>query len=344
MKSCVRNAFASTLTILGRSRSVCSSLHRAILRANAQTAVTNDPPFYGPFNATFLPDGDGLKKALAKTDSVLRADSPWSLYAWVKPEEAPNHVDSRRRFRRPIRRILQISRARQRPRNLCGSAKTTPSQLKLRSRRENGTSSPQPSTATIPPLRGRHATRQRQTRSGKRQPSPRNGPAPLARLKLAPLRRRDRLSHSGPRRLNQRRHQTAFSKTRRFLHHRIRRRLQAVARPNPRPSRISRAARSRDHAAQPRSIFHAPSPNRCPSSGVLQPNGDSQWTLAAGWRMIPATENKCRWPDDLAAQLQLQRLDARHRPRHRPHHHDRSRHLSRSRLWSEQSRHPRKPQ
>jgi hypothetical protein len=56
--------------------------------AHAQTPVTNDPPFYGPFSATFLPDGDGLKKTLVKTDSVLRADSPWSLYAWVKPEEA----------------------------------------------------------------------------------------------------------------------------------------------------------------------------------------------------------------------------------------------------------------
>ena len=46
------------------------------------------PPFYGPFNAVFLPDGDGLKKPLAKNDSVLLADSPWSIYAWVKPAEA----------------------------------------------------------------------------------------------------------------------------------------------------------------------------------------------------------------------------------------------------------------
>jgi Glycosyl hydrolase 2 galactose-binding domain-like/Exo-beta-D-glucosaminidase Ig-fold domain/Glycosyl hydrolases family 2/Concanavalin A-like lectin/glucanases superfamily/Glycosyl hydrolases family 2, TIM barrel domain len=54
---------------------------------HSQTIVTNDPPIYGPFNAAFLPDGDGLKKALLKSDSVLRADSPWSLYAWVKPAE-----------------------------------------------------------------------------------------------------------------------------------------------------------------------------------------------------------------------------------------------------------------
>ena len=47
-----------------------------------------DPPFYGPFNGVFLPDGDGLKKPLITGDSLLRADSPWSLYAWVKPADA----------------------------------------------------------------------------------------------------------------------------------------------------------------------------------------------------------------------------------------------------------------
>ena len=51
----------------------------------AQEQVTIDPPFYGPFNAVFLPDGDGLKKPLIPGDSVLRADSPWSLHAWVRP-------------------------------------------------------------------------------------------------------------------------------------------------------------------------------------------------------------------------------------------------------------------
>ena len=53
-----------------------------------QAQGTNDPPFYGPFNAVFLPDGDGLKKHLVKNDSLLLADSPWSIYAWVKPAEA----------------------------------------------------------------------------------------------------------------------------------------------------------------------------------------------------------------------------------------------------------------
>ena len=43
--------------------------------AQAQASVTNDPPFYGPFNVVLLPDGDGVKKLLLKDDSVLRADS-----------------------------------------------------------------------------------------------------------------------------------------------------------------------------------------------------------------------------------------------------------------------------
>src|ERR1700733_9323733 len=60
----------------------------AVLGGFAQAQVTNDPSSYGPFSAVFLPDGDGLKKPLVKNDSVLRADSPWSLYAWVKAAEA----------------------------------------------------------------------------------------------------------------------------------------------------------------------------------------------------------------------------------------------------------------
>jgi hypothetical protein len=60
--------------------------------AQSQVQVTNDPAYYGPFNATFLPDGDGLKKILVKTDSILHADSPWSLYGWVKPADAVKSV------------------------------------------------------------------------------------------------------------------------------------------------------------------------------------------------------------------------------------------------------------
>ncbi len=58
--------------------------------ATAQSWIpTNDPPYYGPFNGTFWASGDGLKKPLVKDDSVTRADSTWTLYAWVLLDEAP---------------------------------------------------------------------------------------------------------------------------------------------------------------------------------------------------------------------------------------------------------------
>src|SRR6266849_4461566 len=59
-------------------------------RTNGQIYIpTNDPPYYGPYNGAFLAGGDELKKHLAKNDTVLRADSPWSLYAWIRMNEAP---------------------------------------------------------------------------------------------------------------------------------------------------------------------------------------------------------------------------------------------------------------
>ncbi len=83
----MRSSFpASRLLIQAGLILVC--LVAPVLRGYSQAQVTNDPPFYGPFNAVFLPDGDGLKKPLVKNDSVLRADSPWSLYGWVNPAEA----------------------------------------------------------------------------------------------------------------------------------------------------------------------------------------------------------------------------------------------------------------
>src|SRR5579862_2012504 len=52
------------------------------------TTVTNEPPVYGPYNGIFLPDGEGLNKKLAENDTVLLADSPWTLYAWVNTDAA----------------------------------------------------------------------------------------------------------------------------------------------------------------------------------------------------------------------------------------------------------------
>lgn len=55
----------------------------------AQLPVTHDPVQYGPYNGAFLADGLGLKQPIANTkDSVLRADSPWTLLCWFKTTEA----------------------------------------------------------------------------------------------------------------------------------------------------------------------------------------------------------------------------------------------------------------
>jgi len=53
----------------------------------AQGPVSNDPPQYGPYNGVFLSGGDGIRAPLAAHDSVLRADSSWSLYCWVRADE-----------------------------------------------------------------------------------------------------------------------------------------------------------------------------------------------------------------------------------------------------------------
>jgi len=52
------------------------------------TTVTNEPPVYGPYNGVFLPDGEGITKKLTESDTVLLADSPWTLFAWVNADEA----------------------------------------------------------------------------------------------------------------------------------------------------------------------------------------------------------------------------------------------------------------
>jgi Concanavalin A-like lectin/glucanases superfamily len=52
----------------------------------AQIIPTNDPTVYGPYNAVIWQGGDGLRKKMVERDTVLRADSPWTLYAWVQSE------------------------------------------------------------------------------------------------------------------------------------------------------------------------------------------------------------------------------------------------------------------
>ena len=55
------------------------------MQGAAQRPATNDPPEYGPYSGVFLPDGMGLRMAMANAhDSVLLASAPWTLYCWVR--------------------------------------------------------------------------------------------------------------------------------------------------------------------------------------------------------------------------------------------------------------------
>ena len=46
------------------------------------------PPQFGPYNGSFLADGLGLRVPVTDArDPVLLADSPWSLFCWIKPSE-----------------------------------------------------------------------------------------------------------------------------------------------------------------------------------------------------------------------------------------------------------------
>ncbi len=58
----------------------------AAVGLRAQIVPTNDPPMYGPYNVVSLEGGDGVHKKMVEKDTVLRADSPWTMYAWINPE------------------------------------------------------------------------------------------------------------------------------------------------------------------------------------------------------------------------------------------------------------------
>lgn len=303
-------------------------------RAYAQMPVTNDPLFYGPFNATFLSDGDGLKKTLAKTDSVLRADSPWSLYAWVNIEDAPKTMSLVAGFGDPsdeFSRYLALD----------------PDHVVLWIGKDNTLSAPAVLApgkwhflaATFDGNEFRLYADGAQLASGKLdlgsvspvlEMAPPASPASnwqhfggtIANLTLV----RSALTSDDLKQLAQK--PADFSTTE----------FEEGSKPWPVQTRGQAGYRApQDPATMPRSRapFSTPVAKPLPTQEVLQPNDDAQWTLAAGWRMIPGPKNKCRWPDNLTTQLQRQRLDVRHRPRHRPHDHDRSWHLPRSRLRSQ---------
>ena len=117
-----------------------------------------------------------------------------------------------------------------------------------------------------------------------------------------------------------------------------------MARANTRPGRISRASRSLNHAAQPYPVSHSGRED----SFLNTRSSSSDWREP----MVPrrrlahdsCAESNRRRRSHFADEFQRQRLDERNRSRNRAHHHGRSRHLSRSRLWLEQSRDPREPE
>ncbi len=53
------------------------------LSGSAQIVPTNDPPVYGPYNAAIMAGGDGVHRKMVEKDTVLRAESPWTMYGWV---------------------------------------------------------------------------------------------------------------------------------------------------------------------------------------------------------------------------------------------------------------------
>jgi hypothetical protein len=62
--------------------------------ASAQRPATTDPLQYGPYNGVFLPDGLGLRVNIANPqDTLLQADSPWTIYCWIKPSEPIKDVE-----------------------------------------------------------------------------------------------------------------------------------------------------------------------------------------------------------------------------------------------------------
>ena len=47
------------------------------------------PPEYGPYSGHFLAGGDGLEKPLPETDPLLKATTPWTMTGWVEMAAAP---------------------------------------------------------------------------------------------------------------------------------------------------------------------------------------------------------------------------------------------------------------
>jgi hypothetical protein len=256
-------------------------------RAYPQAQVTNDPSYYGPFNAIFLPDGDGLKKPLVKSDSVLRADSPWSIYTWVKPAEAlktPSLVagigDPEEEFPRYLALdgehvMLWMGK----DNSLSAATTLAPGKWYFLAATFDGADfrlygdgvqiasgkldlgSVSPVLQMAPPSLS--------------SPSWRHFGGSIASLTLV----RNALSSDEIKQLFQK--PDEFSKIE----------FEEGSKPWPVQTRGQAGYRApQDPATMPRSKapFFPPAAKTPPAQEILQPNGGNQWTLAAGWHMIPA--------------------------------------------------------
>jgi hypothetical protein len=78
-----RSALAAPAThLLGAALALA---HISIVAAAQPPAAVIDPPQWGPYNGTFLPDGPGLRVPISDPrDPILLADSPWSLSCWIE--------------------------------------------------------------------------------------------------------------------------------------------------------------------------------------------------------------------------------------------------------------------
>ncbi|MGA1980911.1 MAG: LamG-like jellyroll fold domain-containing protein [Acidobacteriaceae bacterium] len=75
--------------VVARAAAVALVLFAAAALAQSPAAVSAaDPPQFGPYNATILADGPGLTKPITDPrDPVLAADSPWTLFCWIRTSE-----------------------------------------------------------------------------------------------------------------------------------------------------------------------------------------------------------------------------------------------------------------
>ena len=288
----------------------------------SQVPGTNDPPFYGPFNARFLPDGDGLVKPLEKNDSVLQADSPWSLYGWVQLAEelkGPSLVAGMGDPADEFSRYLALDRGQAilwmgKDNSLSGAASLAAGEwhflavtfdgeeFRLYSdgaqvasgKLDLGSVSPvlQMAPPFLPSSNWRHFG------------------GTVASLNLI----RRALSVDEVKQLSQKGKEFSLVE------------FEEGSKPWPVQTRAQAGYRApQDPSTLPRSRapFSRPVARALPASqSELQANGEGEWTLASGWKMSPALQGERGRFENLSAELRYTGLAGCDRARNRAHHDD----------------------